>query len=118
MHLIDLNAAKESFSINETVVERFEKQVADRPDTIAVRFEGGSMTYKELDERANQVARKLRASGVGRDEIVVLLLDKTFDVVIGMLGVLKSGGAYLPLDVNYPQERINYILENSGTNSC
>lgn len=115
IHLTGLNAAKESYTIDETIVERFEKQVADRPDTIAVRFEGRAMTYKELDERANQVARKLRASGVGRDEIVVLLLDKTFDIVIGMLGVLKAGGAYLPLDVNYPQERINYILENSGT---
>lgn len=115
--LISINAAPVADAPEYlSLIERFSEQVAAHPEKIALQFGDETMTYAELNRRSNQVARRLRSEGVGRDTVVGLLMDKTMDTMIGMLGILKSGGAYLPIDVIYPSERIAYMLENSGAN--
>ncbi len=101
------------FSRDLSLIEIFEDQVAKTPENIALVFEEHAMTYKEVNSKANQLARMLRSKGVGRNDAVGVLMDKNMQVVISMLGILKAGGAYVPIDVNYPQDRIDYIIENS-----
>lgn len=72
------------------------------------------MTYRELNDRANRLARTLRAEGMKADQLVGLMVDRSLEMVIGMLGILKAGGAYVPIDPEYPQERILYMIEDSG----
>jgi tyrocidine synthetase-3 len=96
-----------------TIVDLFERQVKNRPDSIAVVYEGDSLTYAELNNLSNILANELRSKGIGRDDIVGLFTDKNLYTIVGMLGILKSGGCYLPLDPSYPEGRINYMLEDS-----
>jgi amino acid adenylation domain-containing protein len=92
----------------------FEAQVERTPDRIAVVFEDRQLTYRELNNRANQLAHYLRARGVGKDVLVGLYLDRSLEMVVGIWGILKAGGAYLPLDPTYPQDRVAYILADAG----
>lgn len=104
-----------------TLPALFEAQVAQAPDAIAVTLpatdteHGGvqQLTYRELDARANQLARYLRALGVGPEVVVGLYMDRSLEMVIAILGILKAGGAYLPLDLVYPQERLAFMLEDA-----
>jgi len=91
----------------------FEKQVEETPDNVAVLFEGNQLSYRQLDERANQVAQHLQRFGVGAETLVGICLERSLEMVIGLLGVLKAGGAYVPLDPTYPDERLKLILEES-----
>src|ERR1700733_15601090 len=93
--------------------ELFEAQVERTPDAVAVVFEGNKLTYRELNTRADNLARQLRVSGVGPNILVALFLDRSFDMVIGMLAVLKAGGCYVPLDPIYPQKRLAYMLADA-----
>nr|WP_233567730.1 AMP-binding protein [Cohnella faecalis] len=77
-------------------------------------MESESLTYAELNGRANQLARVLRGKGVGADRIVGILAERSLEMIVGILGILKAGGAYLPIDPDYPAERIGYMLEDSG----
>ncbi|MEE4565992.1 AMP-binding protein, partial [Paenibacillus polymyxa] len=72
------------------------------------------LTYRKLNERANQLARKLRKEGIGRESIVGILSERSVDMLVGVLAVWKAGGAYVPLDADYPSERIRFMLEDSG----
>lgn len=98
--------------------ELFDQQVERTPDAIALTFPSldGSpeqhLTYRQLSERANQVANYLQGLGVGADDCVVLYLERTIEMVVAILGVLKSGGAYVPLDPTYPRERVAYVLDD------
>jgi amino acid adenylation domain-containing protein/non-ribosomal peptide synthase protein (TIGR01720 family) len=92
----------------------FEQQAALHPDRPAVIAEDRSLTFAELNEQANRLARHLRARGVGPESRVALLLSRTSEVVVGVLAVLKAGGAYVPVDAGYPQERIDFMLEDAG----
>jgi surfactin family lipopeptide synthetase A len=94
-------------------VDIFERNVELFPHREAVVFEERAITYKALNEQANQLANQLIKQGVKSNQLVGLLMDKTLETLTGMLGILKAGGAYLPIDVNYPKDRINYILSNS-----
>ena len=94
--------------------ERFAAQVARTPDATAAIFEGRELTYRQLDEKASQVAHYLRSLGVGPDVVVGLFFERSFELVIGLLGVLKAGGAYVPLDPGYPHARLAFLLEDSG----
>lgn len=112
--LIKLNDFSEvDFPTEDTVVDLFERQVTETPDRVALVFGESTMTYDEVNQSANKIARMLRAKGVKRDDAVGVLMEKNMQVVISMLGVLKAGGAYVPVDVNYPQDRIDYIINNS-----
>ncbi|MFL0253362.1 AMP-binding protein, partial [Clostridium neuense] len=71
------------------------------------------MSYKELNERANSLARALREKGVGKDVIVGMLVERSVNMIVGIMGILKAGGAYMPIDPDYPEDRIEYTLENS-----
>src|SRR5262249_11050883 len=92
-----------------------EEQAARRPDAVAVTFQGQTLTYGELDRRANQLAHHLRCRGVGPERVVALCVERSPEMVVGILGVLKAGAAYLPLDVTQPMERLGYILRDAGT---
>src|SRR4029077_1137063 len=83
------------------------------PDATAVLFEDASLTYRELDARANQLAHHLRALGVGPEVVVGLCVERSLEMLIALLGILKAGGAYLPLDPDYPPERLAFMLEDS-----
>ncbi|MCS4475419.1 AMP-binding protein [Clostridium botulinum] len=80
---------------------------------MAVVFEDKKLTYKELNEKSNQLARVLRDKGVKADTIVAIMLDRSIEMVISIMGILKAGGAYLPIDPGLPEERIKYIMTNS-----
>jgi natural product biosynthesis luciferase-like monooxygenase protein len=95
------------------VHEAFEAQVDRTPDTVAAIFRGRSLTYRELDERANRVANELVALGVGPDCMVGIYVERSLEMVVGMLGILKAGGAYVPMDPAYPRERIAWMLEDT-----
>jgi len=92
----------------------FEAQVARRPDATAARFESQSLTYRELEERANRLANHLRHLGVVPGQRVGLLQQRSLELLVGLLGILKTGAAYVPLDPMYPTQRLAHILEDSG----
>jgi amino acid adenylation domain-containing protein len=83
------------------------------PDAVAVIFEGKQLTYRELDQRSNQLAHYLMQRGVGPEVIVGLCLERTIEMVVAVMGILKAGGAYLPLDVSYPAERLGFVLRDA-----
>ncbi|SCX74771.1 condensation domain-containing protein, partial [Variovorax sp. EL159] len=92
----------------------FEQQVARAPDAIALVFEDTTLTYGELNARANQLAHHLIAQGVGPESLVALALPRSLEMVISLLAILKAGGAYLPLDVDYPKDRLAFMLEDAS----
>ena len=96
-----------------TLPELFEAQVARTPAAIAAVYEGVSLSYTELNARANQLARCLIGQGVGPESIVALALSRSLEMVVGLLGILKAGGAYLPLDPNYPDNRLALMIEDA-----
>ena len=98
-----------------TITDLFAEQVALRPDATALRFDGDDMTYEELDQRTDQLARQLRALGVGTESVVGVYFERSFEMMIALLGILKSGGAYLPVHTNEPAERFRYMLANAGS---
>ncbi|PJH91739.1 non-ribosomal peptide synthetase DhbF [Bacillus sp. SN1] len=93
--------------------EQFEKQAALSPDAIAVVYEDQSLSYAELNERANRLARMLISEGVGPEQFVALALPRSLEMAVGLLAVLKAGAAYLPLDPDYPADRIAFMLEDA-----
>ncbi|REK74754.1 non-ribosomal peptide synthetase [Paenibacillus paeoniae] len=99
---------------SETIHEWVEKQAGEHPGRIAVVFEETSMTYHELNEQANGLARMLQARGARPDDLIAIVMTRSAQFIVGLLGIMKSGGAYVPIDPSYPDERIRYMLEDSG----
>ncbi|WP_243667325.1 amino acid adenylation domain-containing protein, partial [Pseudomonas brassicae] len=97
------------------VHQRFEQQVQQRPDALALVFEETHLSYAELNQRANRLARHLVACGVGPDVLVGIAVERGIDMIVGLLAVLKAGGAYVPLDPQYPQDRLQCMIEESAT---
>jgi natural product biosynthesis luciferase-like monooxygenase protein len=97
------------------VHELFAERAHAEPDRVAAAFEGTEITYAELDRASNRLARHLRTLGVGPDVPVGLCLDRSLDLLVGILGIHKAGGAYVPLDPEYPADRIEYMIRDSGT---
>ncbi|MEH2128463.1 amino acid adenylation domain-containing protein [Nostoc sp.] len=97
------------------VHELFSAQVAKTPDAIAVIAGSQQLTYKELDEKANQLAHYLSSLGVGREVLVGICCDRSLSTIVALLAILKAGGAYIPLDPTFPQERLAYMLQDSQT---
>jgi amino acid adenylation domain-containing protein len=102
------------FARPECLHALFEERARLAPDAVAVSSGAGSVTYAELNRRANRLAHRLRSVGVGPDVPVALLLERSVEIVVGVLGTLKAGGAYVPLDPEYPQERLQFMLEDAG----
>ena len=96
-----------------TLQELFEEQVAQQPDSVAIVCEGIQITYRELNQRANQLAYYLQKEGIYPEKFVGICLERSSNVIVGILGILKAGGVYVPIDPAYPKERINYILEDA-----
>src|SRR5690606_24679745 len=95
----------------DTLVARFDAQVARTPDAVALEFDGQALTYREFDARANRLARHLIGLGVGPDARVGLAVRRSFDLLVGMYAIVKAGGAYVPLDPDHPADRLAYVLE-------
>jgi amino acid adenylation domain-containing protein len=112
--LQDWNATARDYPRQKCVHELFEEQAARRPDAIAISFEGNSLTYAQLDKRANQLARHLIKIGVTPGSLVGIALDRSLDLLVGLLGIWKAGAAYLPLDAAYPRDRIAFIMEETS----
>ena len=102
-----------NYPVNQTIHTLFEKQVEQTPDNIAVVFERTQFTYRQLNEKANQLARFLRTLGVKKGEFIGILKDRDINFVIGILAIYKAGGAYVPIDSTYPLNRIEYMIANS-----
>ncbi|AKJ15828.1 peptide synthetase (plasmid) [Streptomyces incarnatus] len=97
-----------------TLVELFERQAAERTDAVAVTCDGTTLTYGELNARANRLARHLVARGVGPESLVGICLERSAELVVALLAVLKAGGAYLPIDPDSPADRIAYIVQDAA----
>jgi amino acid adenylation domain-containing protein len=108
-----LNDTGARYPLDKCIHELFEEQVAQTPDNIAVVYEDEQLTYAQLNARANRLAHYLREQGVQPDSLVGLCLERGVDMVVGIVGILKSGAAYVPLDPDYPQSRLSYMAANS-----
>ena len=108
------NDTQAPYPSERCIHELFEQQVARTPDAVAVQYEDQSLSYQELNRRANQLAHYLRAQGVGPDERVGICVERSLEMVVGLLGILKAGGAYVPLDPSYPAQRLAYMLSDSA----
>jgi amino acid adenylation domain-containing protein len=111
--LYQWNETAKQFPQNLCVHELFARQSERTPDSIAVIFEDERLNYAELNERANKLAHHLRALGVGAEQVVGLMMERSVEMLVSVLAVLKAGGAYLPLDSEYPQERLAFMLEDA-----
>ena len=110
------NQTDKDYPRDKTIQQLFEEQVLKTPDSIALVYEGNSVSYRDLNARANQLADYLiNQYKIRPDDLVALCLDRSEYMLIGILGVLKAGAAYVPMDPNYPDERIKYILEDTQT---
>ena len=113
--LYKFNNTTMNYEKNKTIVELFEEQVEKTPENIAVVFEGKEITYKELNRKANQLARFLRENKkIKPNDIVGIMLPRSIELISTIIAVLKSGGCYIPIDPTYPEKRIEYMLENSS----
>ncbi|MBD0378727.1 non-ribosomal peptide synthetase [Paenibacillus sedimenti] len=112
--IVDFNQTKADYAYHCTIQELFERQAEKTPDYVAVVWDNERLTYRQLNAKANQLARVLREKGVATDCIVGVMMERSADWIVTMLAILKAGGAYLPIDIEYPAERIRYMLEDSG----
>ena len=112
--LVEWNQTTTDYPRQKCIHELFEAQAERTPQAIAVVFGKESLTYSELNLRANQLAHRLRRLGVGPDALVGICVERSLEMVIGLLGILKAGGAYVPLDPNYPRERLAFMLKDAG----
>ena len=116
------NETDKDYPKNKTIYQLFQEQVEKAPDSTALVYEGQELTYRTLNEKSNQLARHIRdeykkktKEELGADTLIALCLDRSIEMVIGILAVLKAGAAYVPIDPAYPQQRLDYILEDTQT---
>ena len=112
--LVDFNATEVDCPLEQPLHGLFEAQARRKPEAVALQSAQGNLTYRELNQRANRLARHLRAQGVQPDARVAICVERGLDLVVGLLGILKAGGAYVPLDPGYPAERLAYMLKDSA----
>ena len=112
--LVEWNATTKPFAADKGIHHLIAETAAARPDATALVCGDESLTYAELDARANRLARHLKSLGVGRDVAVGLSLERSLDLLVGALGILKAGGAYVPMDPAYPRDRRGFIVEDSA----
>lgn len=102
------------FDDKKNIVKLFEEQASESPDRIALVFEDRQLTYRELNESSNQLAHYLRGKGVKDETLVPICIERSIEMLIGIIGILKAGAAYVPIDPEYPQERIRFILTDTN----
>ncbi|OBQ35366.1 MAG: non-ribosomal peptide synthetase, partial [Anabaena sp. MDT14b] len=112
--LVEWNDTTAEYPIDKCIHQLFEAQVEKTPDAVAVVFEDQQLTYRELNQRANQLAHYLQTLGVRPEVLVGICVERSLEMVVGLLGILKAGGAYVPLDPEYPRERLDYMLADAG----
>ena len=113
--LVEWNPTDAEYPKDKCIHQLFEAQVERTPNAIAVVFEDKSLTYRELNEKANQLAHYLQQLGVGPEVLVGIYVERSLETIVGILGIFKAGGAYVPLDPAYPQERHAFKLEDTKT---
>ncbi len=111
--LVEWNDTGSAIIADECINHLVEAQVKKTPDAVAVQFNGQALTYRQLNSRANQLARHLRELGVGPEVCVGVCMERSLGMVVGLLGILKAGGAYVPLDPAYPRDRVAFVLQHS-----
>lgn len=112
--LVKCNNTRTDYAQALCVHQLFEAQVDRTPDTVAILFDGDGLTYAELNRRANRLAHYLANHSVGPDVLVGICIERSLDMVVALLGILKAGAAYVPLDPSYPNERLSFMLEDAG----
>ncbi|HET6256278.1 MAG TPA: amino acid adenylation domain-containing protein, partial [Puia sp.] len=110
--LVEFNDTAAEYSWDKTIVEMFQAQVRRAPDSLALVYGGEELSYRELDERSNQLGHFLQSRGVKVETLVPILLERSVEMIVGILGILKAGGAYVPIDPEYPGQRISYMLSD------
>jgi amino acid adenylation domain-containing protein/non-ribosomal peptide synthase protein (TIGR01720 family) len=110
---LPVNQERDEMLEKKSVVEVFDTQASDTPQAIAVVFEDQHLTYNELNVKANELAYSLRALGIGPETLVALCTERSVDLIVGVIGILKSGAAYVPLDPLFPEERLSMILDET-----
>lgn len=115
-HLVldDWNRTERPYASEVPAYELFERQAGQTPAAIAAVFENEGITYRELNARANQLARYLQQQGVGPEKLVGIFVERSLSMLVGLLGILKAGGAYVPLDPLFPRERLSFMLQDAG----
>ncbi|MEG4862976.1 MULTISPECIES: non-ribosomal peptide synthetase [unclassified Microcoleus] len=111
--LIDWNDTQRDYPQNQCFHQLFEERVELAPDAIAAVFENQQLTYRQLNSKANQLARYLQQLGAKPEVLIGLCVERSLEAIVGLLGIIKAGAAYLPLDPIYPQERLNFMLEDA-----
>ncbi len=111
--LVEWNRTEVAYPKDRCVHELFEEQVERTPDAVAVAFQDRQLTYRQLNDSANQLAHHLRWLGVGPDALVGICVERSLEMVVGLLAILKAGGAYVPMDPSYPGERLEFMLRDS-----
>ena len=109
------NDTDSEYDESQTIVSLFKKQVELRPDKVAVVYQDKKYTYREVDTISNYIAYYLASKGLGREDVVAILIPRSEWMAIASLGVMKAGCAYQPLDPSYPKERLEFMLQDSGT---
>ncbi|WP_436866196.1 non-ribosomal peptide synthase/polyketide synthase [Bacillus fungorum] len=112
--LTDWNNTTAEYPREKCIQDLFEEQVANTPDAVALKEGGKCLTYAELNHRANQLAHYLQKRGVSSQSMIGLSVERSIEMIIGMLGIIKAGGVYVPLDACYPEERLRFMLEDSN----
>jgi amino acid adenylation domain-containing protein len=112
--LREWNDTRTDYPQNKCIHQLFEERALQHAEAVAASFDSQQLSYKELNSKANQLARYLQKQGVGAEVLVGLCAERSIDLIVGMLAVLKAGGAYLPLDPSYPRDRLNLMLEDAG----
>ncbi len=112
--MIDWNATGHHLPLDLCIPQLVERQAAATPEALAVTMEDQQLSYQELNQQANQLAHHLKTYGVGPNVFVGICLERSIDAVVGLLGILKAGGAYVPIDPSYPEERITFMLNDTG----
>ncbi|WP_025028857.1 non-ribosomal peptide synthetase [Caldalkalibacillus mannanilyticus] len=112
--LTQYNETNIGYPKEKLIHQLFEEQAEKNPDSVAIVYKDQQMTYRELNEKANRLAWTLKNKGVQAEQLVAIMVERSLDMIVGIIGILKAGGAYVPIDPAYPEERISYMLENSG----
>ncbi|WP_297823662.1 non-ribosomal peptide synthetase [Segetibacter sp.] len=112
--LADFNNTSAEYPLDETIVDLFEDQAAATPEATALVFEDKQLSYKELNAKSNQLAHYLIAKGVQPETLIPICIERGLEMIIGLLGILKAGAAFVPIDPEYPKDRINHMLEDCG----